>query len=413
MLTITTRGLKRMGAMVLVLFGVATVAASPAIASPPPSPSATPTPDPNSDVDAARKKLAEAQKKTAAAKATADADAIALASAQARLATLQAKVVALEAEVGRDQAQLAALRLQIARDKSQLAAFIRGSYESGGRDALIAYVFSASTISTAMQRTAEVSSITSAGQRLLDRISAEEAQAQQVLAAASAAKVGADAAKAQMATQTAIIADAATQSSLDLVQAAGDAAQIQQQLNVAVKEAKAFDAAAQLLAEARAHGTIFAPIDGPVFTVDTDLTKPSGENVDTLNGYLKGTALEGLGQSFVNAEKAYKVSARYLVAHAIEESSWGTSDVARDKHNLFGYGADDSDPYNHAMAFASFDACIQFVAKAVATDYLTPSGKFYHGPTLHGMNVNYASDPYWSQKIARIARTIPLPPASP
>ncbi len=59
------------------------------------------------------------------------------------------------------------------------------------------------------------------------------------------------------------------------------------------------------------------------------------------------------------------------------------------------------------MSFASFDACIQFVAQKVAQDYLSPSGSFFHGPTLRGMNVDYASDPLWASKIARIASTIP------
>jgi beta-N-acetylglucosaminidase len=64
------------------------------------------------------------------------------------------------------------------------------------------------------------------------------------------------------------------------------------------------------------------------------------------------------------------------------------------------------------MTFPSFDACIMYVAQFVKVNYLTPSGPFYHGPTLRGMNVDYASDPLWAEKIAAIADTIPLPPAA-
>jgi len=384
--------------------------------SPSPSPSASPSPaprgDPDSEVDAARKKLAEAQQQAAAARDIAAADQRELLSAQTRLAALQDRVVALDAEVARDQAQVGRLQLQIARDKAQLAGFIRGSYESGGATALVAYVFSAASISIAMQRSAEVSSITGAGERLLDRITAEEQQAQQALAGATTAKAAADAARAQMATQAAIIADATAQAQIDAANAAGTAAQIQQQLKVAVKAAAAYDAAAQQLATARAEGTIFAAVGGPLFTVDSDLTKPSGETAATLNAFLNGTALAGLGDAFMAAESKYHVSARYLVAHAIEESSWGTSDIARDKHNLFGYGAHDSNPYGDANSFPTFTGCIDFVAQRISQDYLSPKGRYYHGPTLHGMNVNYASDPYWSQKIARIARSIPMPDGS-
>jgi beta-N-acetylglucosaminidase len=109
----------------------------------------------------------------------------------------------------------------------------------------------------------------------------------------------------------------------------------------------------------------------------------------------------------MKAESTYHVSARYFVAHAILESGWGTSAIAQFKHNLFGFGADDANPYGDAMTFTSFDACIQYVAQFIATNYLTVGGQFYHGPTLRGMNVDYASDPNWAEKIASIADTIP------
>ena len=111
----------------------------------------------------------------------------------------------------------------------------------------------------------------------------------------------------------------------------------------------------------------------------------------------------------MQAEKTYGVSARYLVAHSIEESGWGTSPIAQSDNNLFGYGADDSDPAGDASRFSSFAACILYVAQQVQQKYLTPGGEYYHGPTLRGMNVDYASDPLWASKIAAIARTIPLP----
>ena len=117
--------------------------------------------------------------------------------------------------------------------------------------------------------------------------------------------------------------------------------------------------------------------------------------------------MAGLGDSFMRAEQSFHVSARYFVAHAILESAWGTSAIARDKHNLFGFNANDRNPYQDATTFASFDACIQYVAQFVAANYLSANGRFYHGATLRGMNVNYASDPNWANKIASIAVTLP------
>ena len=107
------------------------------------------------------------------------------------------------------------------------------------------------------------------------------------------------------------------------------------------------------------------------------------------------------------AEHIHHVSARYLVAHAIEESAWGTSQIAQVKHNLFGFGADDAHPFQDAVSYPSFAACIDTVSAYIGANYLSPSGRYYHGPTLRGMNVNYASDPSWAANIAAIAATIP------
>ena len=161
------------------------------------------------------------------------------------------------------------------------------------------------------------------------------------------------------------------------------------------------------LAAARARNAVYQPIPGPLFTVDTNLTLPSGETAASLNQFLNGSALAGLGASFMQAEATYHVSARYFVAHAILESGWGTSAIAQYKHNLVGFGANDANPYGDAMSFTSFDACIQYVAQFIDANYLTAGGRFYHGPTLRGMNVDYASDPNWAEKIASIADTIP------
>src|SRR5438132_982937 len=164
---------------------------------------------------------------------------------------------------------------------------------------------------------------------------------------------------------------------------------------------------AQWLLDAQRKKRVFRPIPGSTFTVDTDLTQPSGETAANIDGFLQSTAMAGLGASFMKAEQTYHVSARYFVAHAILESAWGTSAIAQDKHNLFGFNADDRNPYQDASTFPSFDACIQYVARFIATNYLSPSGRYYHGPTLRGMNVDYASDPNWADKIAAIAVTIP------
>ena len=333
-----------------------------------------------------------------------------LAEAQAQLTALQGKITSLDAEVTSDQAEVSLLDGEIQSDKQQLAAFLRASYESGGSETTIEYVVDAQSISDLVARVNEVSHVANAGNVLVDQINAEEQQEQRVLAATVAARSEVQAAEQQEATQEVIIAnDEASDAELlaeDQVAAAeanGEATNAQDQYD------SEYAAAAAAAAVARAQGTTFQPIAGPLFTEDTDLTLPSGENAATIDSFLTGTALSGLGATYMQAEKTYGVSARYLVAHSIEESGWGTSFIAQSDNNLFGYGADDSDPAGDASRFPSFAACILYVAQQVQQQYLTAGGEYYHGPTLRGMNVDYASDPLWASKIAAIARTIPLP----
>lgn len=114
--------------------------------------------------------------------------------------------------------------------------------------------------------------------------------------------------------------------------------------------------------------------------------------------------LAGTGKDFKEMEDKYEVNALYLMAHAIHESAWGTSKIAQDKKNLYGMKAYDGDPYNSATTYASFRESIEEAAKYVTTAYQSPKGAHYHGAVVGnksvGMNVKYASDPYWGEKIA-------------
>jgi beta-N-acetylglucosaminidase len=113
--------------------------------------------------------------------------------------------------------------------------------------------------------------------------------------------------------------------------------------------------------------------------------------------------LIGFGQAFLDAQAKYGVNALYLASHAILESFYGTSMIAVNKHNLFGYQAYDSDPYSNAAYFNSFTDSINWQAYFIGKQYLSTTGDWYGGsPNLDGMNVHYASDPYWAEKIAGI-----------
>ncbi len=126
----------------------------------------------------------------------------------------------------------------------------------------------------------------------------------------------------------------------------------------------------------------------------------------TINGKVvaQESPLRNLGEAFKRAEAEYGINALYLFAKAIHESSYGLSEIAQQKKNLFGYKAYDRDPLGSADSYSSFESSIMAVAAEMNEHYLTPEGVNYRGAVLgnksYGMNVNYASDPFWGQKIA-------------
>lgn len=96
------------------------------------------------------------------------------------------------------------------------------------------------------------------------------------------------------------------------------------------------------------------------------------------------------------------MNAQFLCALAVHESAWGKSKIARDKNNLFGFGAADRAPFRLAKRFNSKQECIDFVASYIKKNYLTPKGKYFRGFTLLDINKNYCSDRRWAEKIACI-----------
>ena len=116
--------------------------------------------------------------------------------------------------------------------------------------------------------------------------------------------------------------------------------------------------------------------------------------------------LAGKGTTFKVAEQRYGVNALYLVAHSALESAWGRSQIARDKNNFFGIAAYDTTPYTSATKFDDVDSGILGAARWIDRNYLSntgyPANGAYLGNKAGGMNVNYATAPYWGESIASI-----------
>ncbi len=149
---------------------------------------------------------------------------------------------------------------------------------------------------------------------------------------------------------------------------------------------------------------------GMTLNVSSDLTLSDYQKIFTNLSSDTNGIFEDNYQVFYNMDKKYNINGIFLAAIAIHESAWGTSQIATDKNNLFGYGSYDETPYESSMTFDSYAEGIETVAKSLVKYYLNPSGTkiydgetaegwYYNGPTVAGVNTRYASDETWYEKV--------------
>ena len=154
-----------------------------------------------------------------------------------------------------------------------------------------------------------------------------------------------------------------------------------------------------------------------------ELNKPSGFTEDDFKKMLSGNAQDknlvftNNATFFYQMEQKYNLNGVFLAAMGIHESQWGTSRIAMDKKNLFGYGAYDSDAYTYSFEFEDYTEGIELVAKVLVKHYLnttgTPvydgelaTGKYYNGPNVSGVNVRYATDTNWANAVYTIMENL-------
>ncbi len=148
---------------------------------------------------------------------------------------------------------------------------------------------------------------------------------------------------------------------------------------------------------------------------DMALNKPSGLSLEQFKKVLtdskdKNNIFKNNAQYFYYIEQQYNINGLFVAAVGIHESNWGTSKIAQNKHNLFGYGAYDSNPYNGAYQFTNYSESIDLIARVFVKYYLNPkgtsiyggekaAGTYYNGPTLSGINKKYATDKNWANGV--------------
>lgn len=146
------------------------------------------------------------------------------------------------------------------------------------------------------------------------------------------------------------------------------------------------------------------------------LNKPSGLTLEQFEKIFENESKDKNGVFKENAkyfyyiEQSYGINGVFVAAIGIHESAWGTSRIATDKKNLFGYGAYDMSAYSSAYSYNGYAAGIDMIARVLVKNYLNPkgtsiyngeiaTGKYYNGCTLVGVNKKYATDKNWSNSV--------------
>ena len=149
--------------------------------------------------------------------------------------------------------------------------------------------------------------------------------------------------------------------------------------------------------------------------IDSNITADDIKSFLESRGYTSSekSKLYGEELTFIDAQTKYGVNAAISLSTAINESGWGTSALAKSKNNLFGHSAYDSSVMTSANGYNTVSDGIYrhayYYINTLFAETLDYSGN-YHGSHLgnknSGVNVKYASDPYWGEKIASMYRSI-------
>lgn len=155
------------------------------------------------------------------------------------------------------------------------------------------------------------------------------------------------------------------------------------------------------------------------FLPHRSISRYSAEDINWyVHNYLGFTSFQqsllyNSGAWFMDAQKRYGTNAVMMFCLAMNESDFGRSSIAREKNNLFGHAAYDASPSQSASGYANVKESIMMHAeKYLQKGYLNPLSDLYHGgffgDKAGGMNVRYASDPYWGEKAADFYRTFDM-----
>lgn len=135
-------------------------------------------------------------------------------------------------------------------------------------------------------------------------------------------------------------------------------------------------------------------------------------SASTLDSFLRSvrsdyssSVINGKGNVYIDYGDEYGCNGTLVYALSCQESSYGTSDYAKYRYNLFGWNAHDDSP-GDASYFSSVDNAIKEHMGINLRKYADYTDGRYNGTYVgnkgSGFNLKYASDPYWGMQIAAI-----------
>ena len=125
----------------------------------------------------------------------------------------------------------------------------------------------------------------------------------------------------------------------------------------------------------------------------TDVSSRTNFTYEDLVKITAGTGLEGIELAAIQAEEKYSVNSLFILSLAAHESGWGTSPLARNRNNLFGICAYDTNT-DAASYFSTRSECVDYFGRLISKEYFAKGRK-----NLWSINEIYASDTTWASKV--------------
>lgn len=114
--------------------------------------------------------------------------------------------------------------------------------------------------------------------------------------------------------------------------------------------------------------------------------------------------LIGIGTLLKEVEANHNINALFILATAMHEGDFGISPNSLTKNNIFGIKVFDSNTALGTVYESRDDSVMAFVNMYTNLNYVPQSGGYAKGAVpgnkTTGMNVHYASDPFWGSKIS-------------